>query len=47
MTKDTNPTYSSNALDVVTFTVLLTGTTYTVFGKVDKYDSVAEGGGGN
>jgi hypothetical protein len=41
-----NPTYSTNALDIVTFTILLTGTTYTVFGKMEKYDSVAAGGGG-
>ena len=42
----TNPTYSSNAVDVVTFTILLVNTTYTVFGKVEKYDSVSAGGGG-
>jgi hypothetical protein len=41
-----NPTFTSNALDIVTFTILLTGTTYTVFGKVERYDSVAAGGGG-
>ena len=41
-----NPTYSTNAVDVVTFTILLVNTTYTVFGKVEKYDSVAAGGGG-
>lgn len=41
-----NPTYSTNAVDVVTFEILLVNTTYTVFGKVEKYDSVAAGGGG-
>jgi hypothetical protein len=41
-----NPTYSTNAVDVITFTILLVNTTYTVFGKVEKYDSVAAGGGG-
>jgi hypothetical protein len=39
------PTPSTNATDVVTFTLLLNGTTYTVFGKLEKYDSVAVGGG--
>ena len=41
-----NPTYSTNAVDIITFTILLVGTTYTVFGKVEKYDSIAAGGGG-
>ena len=40
------PTYSSNAVDIITFEILLVNTTYTVFGKVEKYDSVAGGGGG-
>ena len=38
------PTFSSNAVDIVTFTILLTGTTYTVFGKLEKYDSVGAWG---
>ena len=40
------PSPSSNAVDLVTFRVLLSGTTYTVFGKLEKFDTVSGGGGG-
>jgi hypothetical protein len=40
------PTPSSNSVDLVTFTLLLSGTTYTVFGKLERYDTVGGGGGG-
>jgi hypothetical protein len=40
------PTPSSNSVDLVTFTLLLNGTTYTVFGKLERYDTVGGGGGG-
>ena len=39
------PTPSTNAVDLVTFTLLLSGTTYTVFGKLEKFDTVGGGGG--
>ena len=38
------PTPSTNAVDLVTFTLLLSGTTYTVFGKLEKFDTVGGGG---
>lgn len=41
-----NPTGHTNSLDLVTFTFLLSGTAYVVFGKVEQYDSVG-GFGGN
>jgi len=41
-----NPTFTTNAVNIVTFTILLSGTTYTVFGKVEEYDTVGGGGGG-
>ena len=37
------PTPSTNAVDLVTFTLLLSGTTYTVFGKLEKFDTVGGG----
>ena len=32
------PTFNANAVNTVIFTILLSGTTYTVFGKVEQYD---------
>jgi len=37
------PNGHANSVDVVSFTILLSGTTYTVFGKVDQYDTVGGG----